>query len=63
VSKLRTVRLTLAEINHLYGLLYERRDSGEYAGARDQYYARTDTLIAKLNEAAKDAAHGPEEEK
>jgi len=58
VSKLRTVRLTLAEARHLLHLLYECREGGDYFGNRVHYYARTDMLIAKIE----DAAHGPEEE-
>jgi hypothetical protein len=58
VNRKRTVSLTLAELNHLLGLLYDRKVSGEYCGARGQYYARTESLIARLE----DAVHGPEEE-
>lgn len=38
-------KLTLPEINHLLALLEAERESGEYAGPREQYYARTERLI------------------
>lgn len=38
-------RLTLPELNHLSALLEAERESGEYAGPREQYYARTERLI------------------
>jgi hypothetical protein len=38
-------RLTLPELNHLMGLLDAEKESGEYAGPREQYYARTERLI------------------
>lgn len=39
-------KLTHAELNHLVALLEVERESGSYAGPREQYYARTDRLIA-----------------
>jgi hypothetical protein len=38
-------KLTRPEINHLLGLLEAERESGEYTGPREQYYARTKRLI------------------
>lgn len=37
--------LTLPELNHLLALLETERESGSYAGPREQYYARTERLI------------------
>lgn len=38
-------KLTLPELNHLSALLEAEKRSGEYAGPREQYYARTERLI------------------
>lgn len=38
-------KLTQPELNHLMALLEAERESGEYAGPREQYYARTERLI------------------
>lgn len=43
-------KLTLPELNHLLALLEAERESGEYAGPREQYYARTERLIAWCEE-------------
>jgi hypothetical protein len=46
MPKVNTVRkLTLAEVGHLSALLAAERDSGNYYGPREQYYARTERLI------------------
>lgn len=38
-------KLTLPELNHISALLETERESGSYAGPREQYYARTERLI------------------
>jgi hypothetical protein len=38
-------KLTLPELNHLLALLESEKESGEYAGPREQYYARTERLM------------------
>ena len=47
-------RLTLPELNHLSALLEAERESGSYAGPREQYYARTERLIQWCNEQIKE---------
>jgi hypothetical protein len=46
-------KLTQPEINHLLSLLEAERESGEYAGPREQYYARTERLIKWCQEQVK----------
>lgn len=43
-------KLTLPELSHLSALLEAERESGSYAGPREQYYARTERLIKWCNE-------------
>lgn len=43
-------KLTLPELNHLSALLEAERESGSYAGPREQYYARTERLMKWCNE-------------
>jgi hypothetical protein len=43
-------KLTQPELNHLSALLEAEKESGEYAGPREQYYARTERLIEWCNE-------------
>lgn len=45
-----TRKLNLPELNHLLALLEAERESGSYAGPREQYYARTERLIAWCKE-------------
>lgn len=42
--------LTFAEVNHLAALLEADRESGSYAGPREQYYARTERLLKWCHE-------------
>lgn len=46
----RARKLTLPELNHLSALLEAERESGQYAGPRGRYYARTERLIKWCNE-------------
>lgn len=43
-------KLTPPELNHLSALLEAERESGSYAGPREQYYARTERLIKWCND-------------
>lgn len=43
-------KLTLAELNHILPLLEARRESGDYTGPREQYYARTERLIEWIDD-------------
>lgn len=43
-----TITLTVVEARHLIMLLLHDHESGEYAGNRQQYYARTERLLRKL---------------
>lgn len=43
-----TVTLTTAQMAHLINLLQERAEDGSYYGNREQYYARTQSLIELL---------------
>lgn len=54
VADQRPRKLTLPELNHLSGLLGARRESGDYAGPREQYYARTERLIKWCDEQIKE---------
>ena len=40
--------LTITELTHLIHILESWRDQGYYAGHKQQYYARTNRLIALL---------------
>lgn len=43
-----TIRLTLAERNHLLALLEERTREGSYSGNREQYWVRHKRIVEKL---------------
>ena len=55
----RSIKITLGEASHLLGLLYERKESGDYYGNREQYYLRTDGLIALIENAANEQGEKP----
>lgn len=55
-SKKQPRKLTLAELGHLSAMLVAERDSGEYYGQREQYYARTERLIKWCGEQIKQFA-------
>lgn len=54
----RVRKLTLPELNHLSALLEAERESGSYAGPREQYYARTERLIKWCNEQIGEKGNG-----
>lgn len=47
-------KFTMGEINHIVGLLEERRENGSYVGNREQYYKRTHKLINQLLDSHED---------
>lgn len=50
IVKKRTYTLTERESSHLLNLLLLEKESGDYYGQREQYYSRTDRLIALLSD-------------
>ena len=49
-----TMKLTSAEINHLWALLSENETEGTYTAPQSQYWARHSRIVSKLKTAMRD---------
>jgi len=54
--KTYTVKLTLPEINHILNLADDRDRDGWYCGNKEQFEARHERVLEKLNQAIKERA-------
>jgi hypothetical protein len=47
-QKKHLIALTLPELDHVLGVLYEAQRDGSYYGNKEQYHARLDRIIREL---------------
>lgn len=51
--RMNAIKLTDAEMSLVYSLVIHRKHEGSYAGNKDQYYKRVQSVLDKLESAYK----------